>query len=491
MNLLYRYLWLTFLFCCTPEAKQDFSTNNNLTTLSGGITATSIILQSRFTNIDTLVNQDIPGVAGTGCFQVSTDSNFTNLNQSSWLQASSKNDFIIKNFFNFLDPDTQYYYRVKALIYNTIDTVYSSISQFETLPTPGMERPISFAISTGFNYEKFYGIDQGVGSQSKGVPAIGKDRILGFEAFEAVNSLDPDFFIANGDVVYYDKPGNQPEIWARDLISMRAKWHRYFAMPRNRELCATTPVYYLKDDHDYRFNDCDTTNVKFSDPSHELGIQVFKEQLPVTDPQNRRAKTYRTMKAGKLLQLWFLEGRDYRSPNDSEDTVGKSIWGQEQKEWLKTTLMQSQATFKILISPTPLVGPDDAYKKDNHTNEGGFRSEQQEFFKWLSDNNFLNQNLYIICGDRHWQYHSIHPNGLEEFSSGAFVDQNSRPGRPPGDPKSTDPEATITSPFMQHDQWGGGFLFVTATLESDQPVLNISFRDTEGKERYASKKPAL
>ena len=490
MNILYRYLWLIFLLCCTPEAKQNFRTDNNLTILSGEITATSIILQSRFTNSDTLQNQDIPGIAGTGCFQVSPDSNFTNLVQSSWLKANSKDDFIIKKLISSLDPSTQYFYRVKALISNTIDTAYSSIGQFKTLPAPDSNNHVSFAISTGFNYEKFYGIDGRISKDSKYPPAAGTDLELGFEAFDAVSALEPHFFIANGDVVYYDKPKNKA-LWARDLRTMRAKWHRYLAMPRNKNLCLSMSMFYLKDDHDYRFNDCDTTDVKFSEPSHQLGIQVFKEQLPVTDPQDPSAKTYRTVKAGKLLQLWFLEGRDYRSPNRMKDTPEKTIWGMEQKEWLKTTLMQSQATFKILISPTPMVGPDDAYKKDNHTNDGGFQSEQKEFFEWLSENNFLNENLYIICGDRHWQYHSIHPNGLEEFSSGAFVNQNSRPGRPPGDPKSTDPEATISSPFMQHDQWGGGFLFVTASLESDKPLLNISFRDTAGKERYVSKKSAL
>ena len=376
------------------------------------------------------------------------------------------------------------------MINNTNDTVYSSIGQFKTLPTSDSKDEVGFAISTGFNYEKFYGIDSAINQGSKYPPATGKNRILGFEAFDAVNTLKPDFFIANGDVVYYDKPGKQPELWAKDLTSMRAKWHRYLAMPRSRDLCLSMPVFYLKDDHDYRFNDCDTTDVKFAEPSHQLGIEVFKEQLPVANPDQVSTKTYRTVQAGKLLQLWFLEGRDYRSPNRMEDVPEKSIWGQEQKEWLKKTLLQSQATFKILVSPTPMIGPDDAYKKDNHTNEGGFQSEQSEFFDWLSDTNFLTEDFYIICGDRHWQYHSIHPNGLEEFSSGAFVNQNSRKGRKPGDPESTDPEALISSPFLQYDEVGGGFLYVTVFLEMDHPNIRFSFRDVNGHERYGITKPS-
>ena len=87
-----------------------------------------------------------------------------------------------------------------------------------------------------------------------------------------------------------------------------------------------------------------------------------------------------------------------------------------------------------------MIGPDDLHKKDNHTNIGGFRAERDEFFAWLEETGIAEKGFYIICGDRHWQYHSIDPSGIEEFSTGALIDVNSRLGRKPGDPKSTDPE---------------------------------------------------
>ncbi len=481
-------LFLCFLVCCTPEINTNHKKTTSFSLLSGELTASSIILQCRFTSSDTLINYDVGGLEGSGCFQVSEDPTFIISKETKWINSGAEDDFIVKKYISNLAPNTQYYYRIKALIINSKDTVYSSIGQFKTLPDPESVRTISFAISTGFNYEKFYGIDSIINEKSVFPPAIGLDRKRGFEAFEAVQDLKPDFFIANGDVVYYDKPSNKPQLWARNLPEMRAKWHRYFAMPRNKNFCLKIPAFYLKDDHDYRFNDCDTTDNKFSEPSHQLGIQVFREQLPITDLEDESPKTYRTVKAGSLLQLWFLEGRDYRSPNLQADTPQKTIWGKEQKAWLKQTLLESGSTFKILISPTPLIGPDDAYKKDNHTNVGGFQSEQKELFNWLVTNDFLNKNFFIICGDRHWQYHSIHPNGLEEFSSGAFVNQNSRPGRKPGDPESTDPEAKISTPFIQLDQWGGGFLYVKTFMDEDHPSIRFSFRDVNGQERYSIKK---
>lgn len=85
----------------------------------------------------------------------------------------------------------------------------------------------------------------------------------------------------------------------------------------------------------------------------------------------------------------MVEGRDYRSPNALPPGPEKSIWGEKQKAWLQQTLLESDAVFKILVSPTPMVGPDDLRKQDNHTNPLGFRAEGEAFFQWLKENNFL------------------------------------------------------------------------------------------------------
>ena len=84
----------------------------------------------------------------------------------------------------------------------------------------------------------------------------------------------------------------------------------------------------------------------------------------------------------------------------------------------------------------------------------------------------------FYCGDRHWQYHSIDPSGFEEFSAGALVDGNSRLGRLPGDPNSTDPDALIDQPYTQSEP-SGGFLHVTITL-GERPTAMVRFHDERG-----------
>jgi len=186
------------------------------------------------------------------------------------------------------------------------------------------------------------------------------------------------------------------------------------------------------------------------------------------------------------LQVWFVEGRDYRSPNTMPDGPGKSLWGERQREWLKRTLLTSDATFRVLVSPTPMIGPDDAYKRDNHTNPGGFRHEGEAFLDWLRANGIDPAKFLIVTGDRHWQYHSIHPYGYQEFSSGALDDTNARVGRTPGDPDSTDPDATITQPYGHDtaDEVSGGFLLLETRVDDGRPVLSLSLHDETGAVRY-------
>jgi alkaline phosphatase/alkaline phosphatase D len=339
-------------------------------------------------------------------------------------------------------------------------------------------------------------------------PAENKE--LGFPALESIVSQDPDFLVATGDNVYYDTPyiGR-----ARSRGSMRARWHRQFATPRFAALFQRLPVYWQKDDHDYRYNDADPHGA--IEPSHELGAGLFLEQVPVAPPEEEKTVTYRTHRVGDLLQIWLLEGRDYRDSNIEPPGPEKTMWGAEQKEWLEKTLLASDAVFKILISPTPMIGPDDKLtgiqggilarliggspigqegdnrKRDNHTNPHGFKDEGEAFFAWLAEKGFLERNFYIVCGDRHWQYHSIRPDGFEEFSSGALVDGNARLGRKPGDPMSTDPDALISQPYTQKEK-SGGFLKVTASpVKGEQPAtLRFDFYDENGALLYQTEKTA-
>ncbi len=418
--------------------------------MAGEPTQTSVFLQTRLTKGDQFIGGDIPGAEGTGRFELSRHVSFLESSVTPWQEAVPENDFIIRQQVEGLQPDTRYFYRLHYGP-DTVNIRIGPTREFTTLPDTARPAPVSFAVVTGMNYDKFH---YGWPWRNR-KPYSGADRHLGYPALETIREMGPDFFIGTGDNVYYDELRLRGA--AQSVEELRRKWHEQFVQPRFVDLFARIPTYWMKDDHDHRFNDCDTTGDRA--PSNALGIATFREQMPVVEMGDSKAVTYRTHRMGKHLQIWLLEGRDYRSPNEMPDGPDKTIWGSTQKEWLKRTLLASEATFKLLISPTPLVGPDDGYKSDNHTNPKGFRHEGEAFFAWLKAHGFLQKNFYIVCGDRHWQYHSMHPSGFEEFSCGALVENNARLGRSPGDPESTDPEALVTQIYTQQEP-SAGFLMI-------------------------------
>lgn len=443
--------------------------------MAGEVTQTSVILQSRLTKGTKLINGDLPGHKGWAQFEISRNENFKSAMVTGWQEAFPQDDYIIKAQVDLLVSDTQYYYR---LVYgaNTDNVSRGNTCSFRTLPKANVIKPMRFAVVTGMNYHKFH----------KGNNAYqGADKNRGYPALETIKNLKPNFFIATGDNVYYDHP---PKPATQTTKQMQQKWHEQFAQPRFAHLFGQVPTYWQKDDHDYRYDDADATGTRL--PSHKNGIAVFKQQVPVTNPHQTNTITYRTHKLGKLVQIWLTESRDYRSPNDMKDGPDKSLWGQEQKEWLQKTLLESDATFKFLISPTPIIGPDTNRKKDNHTNLKGFRVEGDRFVTWLYRNGFYDKNFYILCGDRHWQYHSIHPTGFEEFSCGALIDANARMGIKPGDHTSTDPNLLISQRFTSPEP-SGGFLMVDVTSnENGEATAALVFYDEKGTELYRVEKTA-
>jgi alkaline phosphatase D len=73
----------------------------------------------------------------------------------------------------------------------------------------------------------------------------------------------------------------------------------------------------------------------------------------------------------------------------------------------------------------------------------------------LRENGIPPGRFFVICGDRHWKYHSVHPSGYEEFCSGTLNRENARGGRAPGNPGSTDPHAQIRQPYKDKGPSGG------------------------------------
>ncbi|MEL6895884.1 MAG: DUF1588 domain-containing protein, partial [Planctomycetota bacterium] len=442
--------------------------------MSGEVSATSALLQTRLTLGSSLNSRgDLPGASGFVKFEWSTDQAFAQSQFTSVQQATADDDFIVRAVLKGLRPNQRYYFRaIHGAAAEAMNTLGPTCS-FRTLPGPEQDSEVKFIVGSCMNYIKFM---HGRAGNARGpLTATAEDKRLGFPAFATMSKLQPDFFVGTGDIVYYDNPFRV----AKSIAELRQCWHEQFRFPRMIEFFRHVPTYWSKDDHDFRYNDSDNESQRAPLPG--TGIDMFHEQLPIAPMDAENRLTYRTFRVGQNLQVWLTEGRDYRSANDALDGPEKTMWGIQQRQWLKKSLTASDARWKLMINPTPMVGPDLGHKQDNHVSPKGFRHEAQAFFDWVQSEKI--DNLILVCGDRHWQYHSVHPSGIHEFSCGALNDENSRLGVAPGKESGSDPDGTIDQRFTSPEP-SGGFLQITAGK-----TLQMTHYSDDGQQLYQATLP--
>jgi hypothetical protein len=357
-----------------------------------------------------------------------------------WVQVDGDTDFSALVNLTDLQADTPYEVRTAARAVGGEATA-TLTGRFKTLPSAEAESAFRLAVGTCQAFPD-------------------RDGPHGFDVYRAMLARGTDAFVMAGDVVYYDQ-------LARSVPLAHYHWQQTYGLPTLVNFHRQVPTYFLKDDHDTYVNDS-WPGMRFDwteSFTFEDGQRIFRQQTGLPTP------AYRTFQVGRDLQVWMMEGRDHRSPNEAPDGPAKSLWGAEQKAWLARSLTDSSAKFKIVISPTPIVGPDRANKRDNHANTV-FATEGNEVRKLLA----AHPNLVTVCGDRHWQYHSVDPTtGLHEFSVGPISDRHAG-GWDPEDYRAS------THRFLRV---AGGYLEIELGGSQDARTLALRHLDTHGNEQHS------
>lgn len=329
------------------------------------------------------------GVAGEVRVRYWPDGKKDAAQNTAWTAVDPEKDFTHQFQLRELNPGAVYRVVVDGRAQEKSEATTAVAGSFKTAPGREEIAPIRFAVVTCQDYPRR------------------DDKLNGHKIYKEMLEEKLNFFVHAGDILYYDKPGP----YAKTPALARFKWNRLYALPYLRNFHNNTSSYFIKDDHETVKNDS-WPGASYGEITWEKGLAMFREQVPMGE------KTYRTVRWGKDLQIWLVEGRDFRSANTDPDGPNKTIWGAEQKQWFYDTVKASDATFKVLISPTAIVGPDRDNKNDNHAN-AGFKHEGDEIRAFLGKQ----ENMYVICGDRHWQYVSVDPvSGTREYSVGAASD---------------------------------------------------------------------
>jgi alkaline phosphatase D len=284
-----------------------------------------------------------------------------------------------------LAPGTRHTYRVIA-------AGASASGEFVTSPRPDEPSPVRFAWSA----------DLGGGRSCRPVAT-------GYRVFRALAARRPDFFLFVGDTIYADHrcggPGLVPgsDFVATTLAQYRDKHAYNREDPAVRAFLERTSVSAIWDDHEVR-ND-------FAGPSAPLmpvGRQAFLDWWPILPPPEEPGRLYRSLRWGRLLEVFILDTRQYRSDNTEPDGPDKTMLGAEQRRWLIDRVGASAATWKVVVTSVPLSVPTGRRHRDSWSSasvwglpeEGaGFATERDAILGALRARGV--KNLVFVAGDVH------------------------------------------------------------------------------------------
>lgn len=298
-----------------------------------------------------------------------------------------------------LKPNTTYYYRA------IVDGIASK--RWHQLRTFPAEKRTSFSFGFGSCQQS---------SWRKWEPEI----------FPLIAQDSLRFFIQIGDWTYPDTTEKNYGYrynarW--DLLEKSYQSKYSYNYPFASEVMSQMPVAYVYDDHDFAANNPDGT-----DPNKEKTIAAYKEFFPHYPLANKDAGIWQKFSFGDA-EFFIIDTRSQRSPNknalDENGNInppkghsllaGFEVTGENQKEWLKKSLQNSKAQWKVIVSSVlfnpgyALVLEKDSlmkkypWMKDDVIDKwAGYPEEQQEIINYIKENDI--KNVIVLSGDSHSSY---------------------------------------------------------------------------------------
>ena len=330
---------------------------------------------------------------------------------------SASRDFTTPIHFTGLQPDTEYAYFV------LVDgELQDGLHRFTTAPLEG---------ATGSKRIAF-------GSCSKA-----DDQPI----FEHIRAAEPDLFLFVGDNHYANSD---------DLNALR--WFYRWGLTRagRAELQRETPVLATWDDHDYVGNNTDGTA-----PGKDVALRVFKEYWANPSAGTPTVNGVFFNHRWGDIELFFVDDRYWRG-------LDGTMLGAGQTAWLEQALLQSNATFKLIIcgSQWTAAGSNDSW--------ASFLPARNALFDFMRDNSI--EGVVLLSGDVHRSELRVLPRtgayDLPEIVSSPLATTNS----------VCRPSSEVSACFDDDDY------FVTLDIDTTLAVPSLTARivDEFGRERAST-----
>lgn len=441
--------------------------------------------------------------------EYSTNESFRNFRRVVGQVASDQTDFTARMYLSGLPQGQQIFYRVMFQDLQS-SNIYSA-------PVKGI-----FKTASQGNKDIFFAWSGDTAGQGWGINPDG-----GMKIYESIRKLKPDFFIHSGDYIYADGPIKSEvslddgTIWknlttpekskvAETLQEFRGNYIYNLLDENVRRFNAEIPQLVQWDDHEIRNNwypgqtivDDDRYKVKDVSLLAKRGKQAFLEYTPIRY-DSKDARIFRSFDYGSLLQIFMLDKRSYRGANSSNrQTVASSetaFLGSPQVRWLKSQLLNSKATWKVIASDMPLglVVPDGKINFENSSNGDGKalgrELEIADLLKFIKQKNI--PNVVWLTADVHYAAaHYYDPNQAQfqdfkpfwEFVAGPL---NSGTFGPNKLDNTFGPQVKFQSVPLDMKQnrspKDGLQFFGTVKIDAASKVMTVALHNLEGKELYS------
>ena len=237
----------------------------------------------------------------------------------------------------------------------------------------------------------------------------------------------PDFSFITGSCAYfnepiYDRPGKPyggdsiifesmakdtaaftlwlGDNWYTREVDLQSPWGLWYrasrdrAQPVLRNLLKNMPQYAIWDDHDFG-PDNSGSSYGLKDVSREIFMRYWCNPFYGEDQKGIYSQlSYSDM------DLFLTDDRYFRSADELADSVNgkpnpeKHFFGEKQLHWLEDALVQSLATFKIIVVGSQTLNPmsrDEGFYKYSY--------EYHELMEFLNENHI--KGVLFLTGDRH------------------------------------------------------------------------------------------
>lgn len=368
-------LSLSYYLFSLPVFAQDIQNPFTLGVASGDPLTSQVIIWTRVES-----NESKPKIK----YQVSETDNFNKLITEGDTYTNSDKDYTVKVDIKGLKSGKTYFYR---FLYNN---QFSETGKTKTLPIN--TNKFKIAVTSCQHFSDGY-----------------------FTAYDHILKDKPDLIFMLGDYIYeytrspdrQARPDNSG--YAKDLASYRKKYQTYLTDPSLRKARQNIPFVSIWDDHEV-MNDYSGVDLLKKDPQKlKDAYKVYFEYVPIREIDNYRI--YRNFKVGNLLEVFMLDGRQYRDENVCQERLainfdctkkahneGRTYLGKEQKDWLIKGLEDSTTIWKVMGNNTAMLEISLWGNLFNFDQWDGFYAEKEELINTVEKKV---KNLLLVTGDIH------------------------------------------------------------------------------------------